>query len=110
MPIGIREGLIILALIILLNYTGWWPRVIRSLRELRGDVPPEDAPGQSISGRNDAELSYKLLGLTPSASWEEIEKAYRQKAKVHHPDRGGDEDAMRALNDAYRLLKSIKGR
>ena len=46
--------------------------------------------------------------MTPSAKWEEIEKAYRSKAKVHHPDLGGDEDAMRALNEAYNYIKKLR--
>ena len=57
----------------------------------------------------DLELSYRILGVAPSASWDEIVKAYRRKAKVHHPDRGGDEDAMRALNEAFSLLKRTHG-
>src|SRR5436190_13345623 len=30
---------------------------------------------------------YVVLGLPPSASWEEISAAHRRLAKVHHPDR-----------------------
>jgi curved DNA-binding protein CbpA len=51
-----------------------------------------------------------MLGISPSAPWEDVEKAYRRKAKIHHPDHGGDEDAMRALNEAYAQLKSIRNR
>ncbi|MFO8061082.1 MAG: J domain-containing protein, partial [Bacillota bacterium] len=58
----------------------------------------------------DKDLCYKMLGVSPSATWDEIEKAYRRKAKLHHPDHGGDEDTMRALNDAYAQLKAIRGR
>ena len=31
--------------------------------------------------------AYKILELTSSASNEEIKKAYRRLAKIHHPDR-----------------------
>ena len=51
----------------------------------------------------DEDLCYKIMGLSSTASWQEVERAYRSKAKVHHPDHGGDEDTMRALNDAYTL-------
>jgi curved DNA-binding protein CbpA len=51
-----------------------------------------------------------MLGLSPSATWEEIERAYRLKAKAHHPDLGGDEDFMRALNEGYQRIKKARGR
>jgi len=54
------------------------------------------------------DLAAKILGVSSSASLDEIEQAYRRKARIHHPDHGGDEDTMRALNDAYQLLKRLK--
>lgn len=109
MTLGFQELLMIAGIIIFLSITGLWPMVIRGLRELRGDyVPPEDPPRRN-SGAN-GDVYYRLLGISPSASWDEIERAYRKKAKVHHPDHGGDEDAMRALNEAYQYLKQIKRR
>ncbi|MBW7863502.1 MAG: J domain-containing protein [Candidatus Hydrogenedens sp.] len=101
---GFQELIFLAIIIIVLSWTGLWPTVIRALRELRGEHVP-DPPGPS---RSDADMCYRLMGLSPSASWEEIEKAYRRKAKVHHPDHGGDEDAMRALNEAYQTLKKIR--
>ena len=56
----------------------------------------------------DLELAYKMLGIAPSASWPDVEKAFRAKAKLHHPDHGGDDDVMRALNDAYALIKRAR--
>ena len=101
---GIQEFLIIIIIIIVLTRTGLWSVVVRALRELRGDYVPEP-PRPS---NEDVEVCYRLLGLSPSARWEEIERAYRTKAKIHHPDRGGDEDAMRALNEAYNRIKQLK--
>lgn len=100
---GLQEFLIIVLIIVVLNVTGLWDIVIRSLRDLRGERSEPSRPSSQ-----DIDLSYRLLGLSPSASWEEIERAYRQKAKIHHPDRGGDEDTMRALNEAYTLLKKYR--
>ncbi|HOC69879.1 MAG TPA: J domain-containing protein [Candidatus Hydrogenedentes bacterium] len=102
---GIQEFVIIILIILALSMTGLWPVVIRALRELRGDIAPEPPPSRD---RGDVEVCYRLLGLSPSAKWEEIERAYRTKAKIHHPDRGGDEDAMRALNEAYNRIKQLK--
>lgn len=102
---GIQEFLIIVIIIVVLSWTGLWPIVIRALRELRGDYVPEPPPRQNSQ---DMDMCYRILGLSPSARWEEVEKAYRTKAKIHHPDRGGDEDAMRALNEAYNRIKQYK--
>lgn len=101
---GIQEFIIVILIILFLSTTGLWPVVIRALRELRGEhVPDPPAPGS-----NDTEVAFRLLGLSPSASWEEIERAYRAKAKIHHPDLGGDADAMRALNEAYNRIRQLK--
>ncbi|HDP33893.1 MAG TPA: J domain-containing protein [Candidatus Hydrogenedentes bacterium] len=101
---GVQEFIIVILIIIVLSMTGLWPQVIRALRELRGEHVPD--PPQKRDA--DVEVCFRLLGLSPSASWDEIERAYRSKAKIHHPDRGGDEDAMRALNEAYNRIKKIK--
>lgn len=99
--INIQEILILMIVIGVLSSAGLWPRVIQGLRELRGDSVEPMNP-------QDMEMAYKILGLSPSSSWDEIEKAYKRKAKVHHPDKGGDEDAMRVLNDVYARLKKAK--
>ena len=104
------QELVLLSLVIgVLSMGGVWPAIVRGIRELRGDVPLEE-PSRPSGGGTDDDMCYRMLGLSPSASWDEIERAYRAKAKVHHPDRGGDEDTMRALNEAYSRLKRIKKR
>lgn len=45
-----------------------------------------------------------LLGLEPGASVAAIKRAYRRLAKQHHPDLGGDAEAFRRLDAAYRSL------
>jgi len=103
----VHELILLIIVVTVLSGTGLWPRIIRALRELRGERV--DPPSNGASAR-DMDVCFKILGVSPSAQWEEIERAYRQKAKIHHPDHGGDGDAMRALNEAYTLIRRVRGR
>lgn len=47
---------------------------------------------------------YSTLGLNRGASPEEIKKAYKKMAMKHHPDRGGDEQKFKEVEEAYRTL------
>ena len=47
---------------------------------------------------------YSILGADEDASQGEIERLYKRLAVRHHPDRGGDEEEMKSLNEAYRVL------
>jgi DnaJ-class molecular chaperone len=49
---------------------------------------------------------YNILGLTPTATPDEIKKAYRKLAMVHHPDRGGDPKKFQEISEAYEALKN----
>jgi hypothetical protein len=49
---------------------------------------------------------YAILGAQKDASRRDIERLYKQRATRHHPDRGGDEADMKALNEAYSVLKN----
>jgi len=48
---------------------------------------------------------YEVLGVGKTASADEIKKSFRRKAIEHHPDRGGDEEKFKELNEAYEVLK-----
>lgn len=55
---------------------------------------------------------YKVLGVSPNASDDEIQKAYRRLVKKYHPDvNPGDENAekkMREINAAYDQIRNIR--
>ena len=55
------------------------------------------------------EAALNVLGLSRGASFAEIRRAYRARAKALHPDRQGMEstEQMAALNRAYTYLRSI---
>lgn len=55
------------------------------------------------------EQPWQVLGLaTSTPSGEEIEDAYRRLAMKHHPDRGGDPQAMARINAARsKLLEKL---
>ena len=48
---------------------------------------------------------YGVLGVDKEASQAEIDRQYKRQAARHHPDRGGDEDRMKLLNEAYSVLR-----
>jgi len=54
---------------------------------------------------------YDILGVSKSASDEEIKKAFRKLAQKHHPDKkGGDEAKFKEASEAYAVLSDQKKR
>jgi len=49
---------------------------------------------------------YAVLGLPRDASLEDVKRRYRQLSNIFHPDKeGGDEPAMKLVNNAYEAIK-----
>ncbi len=54
---------------------------------------------------------YDVLGVSKTASADEIKKAYRKKAHQYHPDKGGGDDAkFKEINEAYQVLGDTEKR
>lgn len=49
---------------------------------------------------------YKVLGVPRDADERTIKKAYRRLARENHPDKGGDEQKMTAINEAFGVLSN----
>ncbi|MEI7952933.1 MAG: J domain-containing protein, partial [Synechococcaceae cyanobacterium ELA182] len=48
---------------------------------------------------------YAVLGVSPLATETQIKAAYRALVKLHHPDAGGDDQRILALNAAWHVLR-----
>lgn len=48
---------------------------------------------------------YETLGISRSATPSQIRKAFQQLARRVHPDKGGDPEKFKEINEAYEVLK-----
>ena len=53
---------------------------------------------------------YQTLGVGKKATPEQIKKAYRRLALLHHPDRGGSDEKFKDIAEAYALLSDPQKR
>jgi len=53
---------------------------------------------------------YQILGVSRDATQEEIKRAYRKLAHKYHPDKGGDEQKFKEINEAYQVLSDKEKR
>jgi curved DNA-binding protein CbpA len=51
---------------------------------------------------------YGVLGVDKDAPQPDIDRQYKRQAAKHHPDRGGNEEKMKTLNEAYGVLKDAR--
>ncbi len=51
---------------------------------------------------------YEILGVSKSTSADDIKKAYRNLAMKYHPDKGGDAEKFKEIDEAYKFLINKK--
>lgn len=81
-------------------------------QESASSAPPRPALDPTLVA------AYSTLGLSPSATWDEVNAAHRSLLKKHHPDRHAGNEALlkqatlqsQKINEAYQALKRHLGR
>ena len=49
---------------------------------------------------------YEILGADEHATQSDLERLYKRMAARRHPDKGGSEEDMKSLNEAYGILRN----
>jgi DnaJ family protein C protein 7 len=97
-----------------LGQSGNWEAAVRELKELQEQDPSDGSIAKEVR-KAELELKkskrkdyYKILGVEKDADENQIKKAYRKAAIIHHPDKNrDDEDAAERFKDigeAYETL------
>ncbi|PVH87041.1 TPR-like protein [Cadophora sp. DSE1049] len=103
-----------------LGQSGNWEAAVRELKELQEQDPSDSSIAKEV--RN-AELElkkskrkdyYKILGVEKDADENQIKKAYRKAAIIHHPDKNRDdeqaEERFKDIGEAYETLSDPEKR
>ena len=81
--------------------------VSQTLRVICQPVERQRSPRVRHKPR-DGRTAHERLGLAPGATKEEVRAAYRELAKKHHPDKGGDPERFQEVQDAYDIIAKGK--
>jgi DnaJ family protein C protein 7 len=103
-----------------LGENGNWEEAVRDLKAIQEENPSEPGIAKEI---RDAEMElkkskrkdyYKILGIEKDATEQQIKKAYRKLAIVHHPDKNPDDadaaDRFKEIQEAHETLSDAQKR
>jgi hypothetical protein len=76
-----------------IDLSGWLAEAVQAELDVRMGLPPRRAGGE------DAGADVRSMAA------EIVERGYRAAARVHHPDLGGSNDAMRLVTEARAYLR-----
>jgi hypothetical protein len=89
-----------------------WARVLLgrppwSVRSKVGAGAPRQSSGRSTAVSTNAPRAtttsiWETLGITARATIDDVKRAFRQRALATHPDRGGDAEAFRQVQSAFK--------
>ena len=81
-----------------------------SVGQFFGGSMPGGMPGGGMPGGKPDREYYDVLGVDPRCSDAEIRRAFREKAKHNHPDKGGDPEVFKKVNEAWQVLSDPEKR
>lgn len=103
-----------------LGENGNWEEAVRDLKAIQEENPSEPGIAKEI---RDAEMElkkskrkdyYKILGLQKDCTEQEVKKAYRKLAIIHHPDKNPDDadaaDRFKEIQEAHETLSDAQKR
>lgn len=101
--IGVLFAYLLRVLPVLLRYAPQLQRLLSMFFESRGKASSHNESGPAGAAMSRAQ-AYRILGLNPGASRQEIIVAHRKLIQKVHPDRGGSAYLASQLNQAKKIL------
>lgn len=87
----------------------WFERVETQVRQrlaaARDEAEQQRAPEQGKHADRQRVRACNTLAIDLNATAQDVKRAYREAAKHHHPDAGGDPKRFKIIQQAYELLR-----